>query len=548
LSVEFGVRSAEFGVRSLECGVRNLECGIWSAEFGLGSAEFGVRSAECGFGRANVGFFLQILWYEVCLCKAFYMNFRMILFVFTAIMLSASTLPAQNFFFGNDLSYVNEMEDCGVEYKESGAAKDVYQIFKDNGGNLVRLRLWHTPSWYDTLNMGKRYADFQDVRKSIARAKAQGMAVLLDFQLSDFWADPQRQLCPSAWLGVVNNLPLLKDSLYNYVFKTLSDLNAEGLLPEMVQIGNETNRGIVLSPAMDAAGWSLDWNRNSQLFKKAIQAVRDAENAAGKKVKVAIHIAGPADAGWLMQGFWSNGVTDFDIIGISYYWAWHKPTSITDAGNIVAQLKQLYAGKEVMIFETGYIWTTQFNDNASNIINVVHPNYAPASPENQRRWLVDMTQEVLNKGASGVLYWEPAWVSSTCWTPWGQGSHQEHATFFDFQNNLLPNGGIKWMQYPYENLVSTETPTAAIDLQITLDSSQRHLQVRIKGIDEDRQLTLQVLDASGKVLTTAPFSTGFGAMSATQVPIPVLPAGIYYAVVYDENVALGSRGFGVFQN
>ena len=74
---------------------------------------------------------------------------------------------ATAFFVGADLSYVNEMEGCGVVYREKGVAKDPYRIFADNGCNLVRLRLWHTPSWYDTLNGGKRYSDFSDVRRSI---------------------------------------------------------------------------------------------------------------------------------------------------------------------------------------------------------------------------------------------------------------------------------------------------------------------------------------------------------------------------------------------
>jgi arabinogalactan endo-1,4-beta-galactosidase len=353
------------------------------------------------------------------------------------------------FYFGADLSYVNEMEDCGVVYKENGAAKDVYRIFADNKCNLVRLRLWHTPAWYDTLNSGKRYSDFQDVKKSIQRSKAAGMEVLLDFHLSDFWADPGRQWIPEAWEPVVDNLPVLKDSVYNYISQTLNRLNAESLLPEMVQIGNETNRGILLSQQVNDAGWVLDWNRNGPLFKSAISAVRDVEKATVKKIKVALHIAGPADAKWLMEGFWNAGVTDFDMIGLSYYWAWHKPTTIGDCGNVIAELRQKYPGKEVMIFETGYIWTTQSNDSASNIISEVQAGYAPASPENQQKWLVDLTKEVMKRGGTGVVYWEPAWVSSPCRTPWGQGSHQEHATFFDFQNNVLPNGGMYWMTYKY---------------------------------------------------------------------------------------------------
>ena len=457
------------------------------------------------------------------------------------LALFINTLPivAQSFYFGADLSYVNEMEDCGVVYKEQGQVKDVHQIFADHHCNLVRLRLWHSPAWYETLNAGKRYSDFQDVRKSILRAKSQGMGVLLDFHLSDTWADPSHQVVPAAWLGVVDNLPRLKDSLYNYISKTLLDLNTEGLMPEMVQIGNETNRGILLSPPVDAAGWSLDWNRNSQLFKRAIQAVRDVENTTGKSVKVALHIAGPANAGWLMEGFWSHGVTDFDVIGLSYYWAWHKPTSIQDAGNIVAELRQLYPGKEVMIFETGYPWTSEWEDNANNLITELNPAYAPASPANQRKWLVDMTQEVINKGATGVLYWEPAWQSSPCWTPWGQGSHQEHATFFDFQNNLLTGGGMDFMTHTYENLVSAKAPDDRLTLTIWPDHDQRNLTLKLEGFPSNKSLKINLLTSQGALVATHAFEPSNG--TEFQFPIPVLPAGLYYCVVYEGSVFLAVR-------
>ena len=50
------------------------------------------------------------------------------------------------FYYGADLSYVNEMEDCGAIYRNDvGQQTDPYQIFKDVGANLVRLRLWHNP-------------------------------------------------------------------------------------------------------------------------------------------------------------------------------------------------------------------------------------------------------------------------------------------------------------------------------------------------------------------------------------------------------------------
>src|SRR5690606_21022366 len=57
---------------------------------------------------------------------------------------------APAFYFGNDLSYVNQMEDCGAVFKEKGESKDVYQIFADHGTNLVRVRLWVDPSWWQS--------------------------------------------------------------------------------------------------------------------------------------------------------------------------------------------------------------------------------------------------------------------------------------------------------------------------------------------------------------------------------------------------------------
>jgi arabinogalactan endo-1,4-beta-galactosidase len=354
--------------------------------------------------------------------------------------------PVNPFYRGADLSYTNEMEDCGVVYRENGAAKDPYKIFADNGCNLVRLRLWHTPSWHDTLNSGKRYSDFNDVRRSIRRAKDLGMQVLLDFHLSDTWADPQRQLAPKAWLPVINNLPALKDSVYNYVLQTLTRLDADGLLPEMVQIGNETNRPIILSPAVDAGNPSIDWSRNAALFNAGIKAARDVEKSSGKKIKVALHIAGPANAEYFVSQFRSAGVTDFDVLGLSYYWAWHRPTTIAETGAVISRLRATYPKTDVMIFETGYIWTLQYNDAANNIIDVLHPNYSPASPENQRKWLVDLSAEVKKQGGIGVVYWEPSWVSSPCRNQWSQGSNQENATFFDFENNVLPAGGMGWLK------------------------------------------------------------------------------------------------------
>lgn len=447
---------------------------------------------------------------------------------FTALIIGClNTVIAQPFYFGADLSYVNEMEDCGVVYKQDGVVKDVYEIFTEHDVNIVRLRLWHTPSWYDNLNDGNRYSDLADVKRAISRAKEAGMDVLLDFHLSDNWADPSKQVVPAAWAPVVDDLPVLKDSLYNYVYAVLSQLNAEDLLPEIVQIGNETNKGILQSQAANDGGWVLNWNRNSQLFNIAIDAVQAIEVETGKNIRIAIHVADPEDAVWLFRQFIENGVTEFDVMGISYYWAWHQPIGIAQTGQIIEDLLEDYPAYDVMIFETGYIWTTQSNDNANNIINSVHPDYSPASPLNQRLWLEALTQEVISSGGTGVMCWEPAWQSSPCRTQWGQGSHQEHATFFDFDNNLLEDGGIRWPLHAYEGIVSTTNPPQDALYHVSIDSNMLIVKFNGNVLPQNPKMTL--VNATGQIVVES--NLGTGAQSRIELPLSRMSSGIYYAVI-----------------
>lgn len=436
-------------------------------------------------------------------------------------ILSYSSIKAQTFYFGADQSYVNEMEDCGAVYKENGEAKDVYQIFEDHNCNLVRLRLWHTPSWHDQLNEGRRYSDLADVKKSIKRAKDHHMAVLLDFHLSDNWADPSKQIIPAAWLGVVDNLPVLKDSLYNYIYSTLSHLKEENLLPEMVQIGNETNRGILLSPEQNQT-WTLEWPRNAALFNTAIQAVRDLS----PDIKVALHIADPDNMEWWIGEFVKNGVTDFDVIAMSYYWAFHQPTTIAGTGEVVKKLKDKYPDKHIMVVEAGHPWTTSFNDQANNVNNESAPGYTPPTPEKQKQWLIDLAQVIIENGGSGLIYWEPSWVSTPCWTQWGKGSHYEQATFFDFDHNLLVPGGIEWMEYDY-GLSTGINSLEQLDINVLFEASQ--LKIVLPPSENPQLYSFSVSDISGKAVIQDSLQTQISYWN-----LPVKSFGVYVVKVIKE--------------
>lgn len=451
------------------------------------------------------------------------------------------SLPAQPY-LGADLSYVNEMEDCGaIYYDADGNASDPYELFAENGCSMVRLRLWHTPAWYDTLNTGQRYSDLTDVKQSISRSKQQNMPVLLDFHLSDFWADPSRQWIPQAWLPVVEDLPILQDSLHQYIFQTLTALHQEDLLPEMVQIGNETNREILQTVEDNAEGDPINWSRNSALFNTAIQAVRDFEEQSGQTVQIMLHFAGPEATAYFVEAFTSNGVTDFDIIGISYYWQWHQPTTIEEMGNIIANLQTAYPAYESIIVETGYPWTSEWADAANNTLSESAPGYGSLSPATQLQWLSDMAQAAISNGALGVIYWEPAWVSTPCSTPWAQGSHYENATFFDFDNRVLKPGGMDWFGQGFTS--STEQRDSDKLTIPKIQVSSQYLTLYLPSDWQDGEYQFKIMDAKGSLMNAHSGKWNKHAPISIALYSKNLPAGIYFLNILDEGKTSWSQAF-----
>jgi len=331
-----------------------------------------------------------------------------------------------DFYYGADLSYVNEMDDCGANFKNrDGVMTDAYTIFKNEGANLVRLRLWHSPDWTN-------YSNFNDVKRSIERAKANDMQVLLDFHYSDTWADPQHQQIPEAWIDEIDSLINLGALLYNYTFTTLLSLENEGLLPDMVQIGNEINPMILQDGELE---WPIDWNRNAYLLNQGIKAVRDLNQQLDSNVEIMLHIAQPENGLWWFEQATAAGVVDYDWIGLSYYPQWSEYT-LENVGSAFSTLISTY-NKDLMVVETAYPFTLESWDEANNILgaDALLEGYS-ASVEGQLQFLLDLEEVITSSGGKGLIYWEPAWASTDCSTPWGQGSHWENATMFDANNQV----------------------------------------------------------------------------------------------------------------
>lgn len=363
-----------------------------------------------------------------------------LVYVLVSLLGLASLLPlahgqdseSPRFYFGVDLSYANEMGNCGAVYRQNGEPVDPFALFADHGATLVRARLWYEPDWTS-------YSTLDDVTKTFTRAKAAGMATLLDIQYSDNWADPSRQTIPTAWENLSEEA--LVQTVYDYTTEVLTTLHAADLTPNFVQVGNETNSGM-LKRTME-----LDWPRDAALFNAGSRAIRDFAANTATTPQVMLHVAQPENTGWWFSEAEAAGLTDFDVIGISYYPQWSS-FSIAELGSQVSYLRQRF-GKAVMVVETGYPWTMEaVDETADNILDQGVRGYS-FTPVGQRQFMTDLTQTLISNGALGVVYWEPAWISTTCSTRWGQGSHWENATFFDFQNQNEVHEGIEFLSHPY---------------------------------------------------------------------------------------------------
>ncbi len=357
--------------------------------------------------------------------------FNTIIILLTAVLClgceALSQKVQKNLFLGADLSYANEMEDCGVAYLHLNEKVDPFQHFANEGANLIRLRLWHSPDWTS-------YGTLADIKRSISKAKQNGMQVLLDFHYSDSWADPAHQIVPAAWANIESQT-VLGDSVYNYTTSIITQLHAERLLPEIVQIGNEVNSEILMKLPADE-NQEMNWERQSFLLNKGLSAIRDFNLSTGNEIKTVIHVAQPENTFYWLK---NAQLIDYDFIGLSYYPKW-STYNLDQLSNTIASLKTSYH-KDIMVVETGYPYSADNFDEAGNVLDGDGAlNGYPISPEGQLSFMIDLTNSVVKGGGSGVIYWEPAWMSSDCKTRWGTGSHWENATFFDARssNSALP--------------------------------------------------------------------------------------------------------------
>lgn len=357
------------------------------------------------------------------------------------------------FSLGVDLSYVNQIEDHGGAYYANGNKADPFHELKLAGANTVRVRLWHNPEWVHDLyeNNSETYGGLNDVIKTIQRAKNEGFKVNLDIHYSDTWADPSHQNPPKAWENITN-IDILCDSVYQYTHNILTQLHEMNLMPEMVQIGNEINCGLMHTntqtnfPKLSVCDGY--WENFGRVINSGIQAVRNVDQIHGHTSQIALHIADPKNLNWWFTNIHTQAhITDYDIAGFSYYHIWHTSIPFKTIGDEIVRCIA-NTNKAVMILETAYPFTTLSNDTYNNMYGNQDPiSGYEYSIEGQKQYMTDLCQMVANAGGQGVMYWEPAWITSNMQTLWGTGSSWENCTFFNFDGEI--HDGVEYLNIDY---------------------------------------------------------------------------------------------------
>ncbi len=215
---------------------------------------------------------------------------------------------------GADISFLPQLEDNGVTFVDGSSEKDAIQLLKDHGFNWIRLRVFVDPQNEKGYSPEQGYCGLSQTLQMAKRVKSAGMYLLLDFHYSDYWADPQQQYKPQRWANLDYNT--LKDSVETYTTNVLLALKKQSALPDMVQVGNEINHGLL---------WPDGHIGNPDLLAGLLKAGVAGVEAVDPEIPVMMHIAlgGQNDESvfWL-DNMLARGVK-FDIIGISYYPRWH---------------------------------------------------------------------------------------------------------------------------------------------------------------------------------------------------------------------------------
>ena len=358
---------------------------------------------------------------------------------------------------GIDVSTYFEEKEHGAKYYDGNKVVEPLDMFRANGVDCMRIRLWVNPK----SEKGEPYlagnCDLDNFLKLATLAKSKGYSIMLDFHYSDFWADPGKQFVPKSWAHL--DLDGLVQKVYDYTKETLVIIAEHGIELSYIQVGNEITNGMLWPHGHlneQPNGSRTNYDSLIRLLNAAIKACREIT----PKSQLILHLEKSYDQVIYNEYFtqMEQAGVDFDIIGYSYYPYWH------------GTFEQFYAnvdfckkfGKRQMVVELGYAFTAEDyikHDHGGAHLVVSNENMDslgftqeyPISREGQKRFTEKFLSLAEAHGIEAVFWWEPLWIpgDGICWASEvamkyiheeGKSARNEWANqcLFDYKGRKLP--------------------------------------------------------------------------------------------------------------
>jgi arabinogalactan endo-1,4-beta-galactosidase len=345
----------------------------------------------------------------------------------------------EDFMMGVDASMIKKVIDQGgIYYNLDGVEQNVFEILADAGVNYMRVRVWNDPF----SPIGLQGGGDMDIEQAfwIAReARRVNMRIILDLHYSDTWADPEHQVKPYAWETLT--FSELLEAIEDFTYESVMYFKNRGVTPQMIQIGNEINNGMLFEEGRIIWNDPTSYDRLADMLKSGIKGAKKADQF----IKTIIHLA---DGGKfsIFDEFFSemeDRNVNYDIIGASFYPFYHG--TLDRLADNLNQISAKY-NKQVFVAETSYAYTQEGHQNASNIFgeNQEENGGYLATIQGQAtsiRDVIEVVANVPNQKGLGIVYWEPAWlpVTGAGWAEDGTLATWSNQALFTYSGKALPS-------------------------------------------------------------------------------------------------------------
>jgi arabinogalactan endo-1,4-beta-galactosidase len=289
-------------------------------------------------------------------------------------------------------------------------------LLTDYDLNAVRLRVWVNPD----VSPANGWCDIEDLVNKAILADNEGLDVMVCIHYSDHWADPGQQNKPAAWSNMTVNE--LETAIANHTTDILTALDAEGITTKWVQIGNETNDGMLWETGKASTGGFANY---ASFLNSGSLAVKTFDSS----IETILHLANGNNNNlyqWNIGGLLNNGLVfnRFDIIGMSLYPEednWKQ--LVDDTYNNMNSIKSQY-NKDVMMVEVGF---------------------SSSRPDITYQFLVYMMEKTRQANGLGVFYWEP--IARSPFTSYGKGAWDDDGSPSIAMDAFLLNSTLSQNQF-----------------------------------------------------------------------------------------------------